>query len=108
MIPTSIKRSAAAELAVEWDDGHRGRHTLQALRRYCPCASCQTESAEHDRSAGILPILTPGKNELQSIVPVGSYAVQLTWKDGHGTGIYTFDYLRGLCECGECLRLGSE
>jgi DUF971 family protein len=27
---------------------------------------------------------------------VGGYALQLYWADGHNTGIYSFDYLRGL------------
>ncbi len=34
---------------------------------------------------------------------VGRYAVQIFWNDGHSTGIYTFDYLRSLCSCAECI-----
>jgi DUF971 family protein len=31
--------------------------------------------------------------ELKSLQPVGQYAIQATWKDGHDTGIYSFEYL---------------
>jgi len=33
---------------------------------------------------------------------VGNYAVSLTWKDGHNTGIYPFRLLRRLCPCDAC------
>jgi len=36
------------------------------------------------------------------IIPVGNYALQPEWSDGHHTGIYTWAYLRGLCPCAEC------
>jgi DUF971 family protein len=39
---------------------------------------------------------------LIGIEQVGHYAIQVSWKDGHATGLYAWEYLRGLCECGEC------
>jgi DUF971 family protein len=33
---------------------------------------------------------------------VGNYALTFTWSDGHATGIYPYDRLRGLCPCLEC------
>jgi DUF971 family protein len=46
----------------------------------------------------------PGGNlELTDVGEVGDYALRLTWADGHGTGIYTFEFLRVLCSCSECL-----
>ncbi len=102
MMPRKIKQTSAQELTVEWDDGHIGRHVLQTLRKYCPCASCKTETNTHEASS-LLPVLTPGQNELRSITPVGNYAIQLVWGDGHHTGIYSYEYLRQLCECNNCL-----
>ena len=32
--------------------------------------------------------------ELKRFVPVGGYAIQPFWQDGHNSGIYSFDYLR--------------
>jgi DUF971 family protein len=39
-----------------------------------------------------------------AMTPVGHYAYKITWSDGHDTGIYTFETLRELCQCAECLR----
>ena len=30
--------------------------------------------------------------------PIGRYAIQFMWSDGHSTGLYTFDHLRGLAD----------
>ena len=35
---------------------------------------------------------------------VGRYGFKIAWSDGHDLGIYTFEYLRGLCECEICLK----
>ena len=107
MIPKNIRRLSARELSIIWDDGHTGRHTMQVLRRYCPCASCKMEM-ETPEGSPILPILKQGQFELTSIDLVGKYAVQLTWADGHRTGIYTFDHLRQLCECDDCTSKSAE
>jgi DUF971 family protein len=107
MIPQKIQRQSSSELLIEWNDGHKGRHTMPVLRKYCPCASCKTESESRERSS-LLPIITPGQYELTSAEQVGSYAIQLHWGDGHRTGIYTFDYLRQICECADCMKMAGE
>lgn len=107
MIPKSIKRNGDIELVINWDDGHNGRHVLSSLRKYCPCASCKTDIEAHEGSV-LLPILTPGQNILNTVDVVGNYALQLGWADGHRTGIYTFVYLRQICECDECRHTASE
>jgi DUF971 family protein len=80
---------------------------MPVLRKYCPCASCKADRDPSD-GASLLPIVVPGKNELQAIEPVGSYALQISWVDGHRTGIYTYDYLRRICECESCLHRAAE
>jgi len=39
---------------------------------------------------------------LSSLTPVGNYALQPNWADGHNYGIWTFDRLREACSCEEC------
>jgi DUF971 family protein len=107
MTPVKIQRLGLAELSITWDDGHAGRYTLLNLRKYCPCAGCKTE-IEASENEVMFPIIKAGQYELGAIEPVGSYALQLTWGDGHRTGIYTFEYLRELCECSACIRTNSE
>jgi DUF971 family protein len=36
------------------------------------------------------------------MTPVGHYAYKFTWNDGHDTGLYTLETLRGLCQCSQC------
>lgn len=33
---------------------------------------------------------------------VGRYAIAFVWSDGHGSGIYPYDYLLEMCECEAC------
>ena len=33
---------------------------------------------------------------------VGNYAIQITFNDGHATGIYSYDQLRTICPCPDC------
>lgn len=101
MRPRSIKRDGLTGLEISWDDGHISRHTLQSLRKNCPCAGCRNQTEQHEGTF-LLPVLTPGENELAAIEPVGNYALQFKWIDGHITGIYSYDYLRSLCECTTC------
>jgi DUF971 family protein len=37
-----------------------------------------------------------------TVTPVGKYAMNLKWNDGHESGIYSWDYLRAQCRCAEC------
>lgn len=51
---------------------------------------------EHDPDDILL--LKPKRSyTMETLVPVGNYALQPTWDDGHHTGLYTWEYLRRLC-----------
>jgi DUF971 family protein len=97
MRPKNINRISPTEVKIIWDDGKETIHTMERLRDNCPCAGCSGETVllreyrppEPDRQA-------TGRYELKAIQPVGSYALQFTWGDGHNTGIYTFEVLRNL------------
>ena len=45
---------------------------------------------------GLAPEDVPAEVKPVQIKPVGRYAVQIYWTDGHDSGIYTFENLRGL------------
>jgi DUF971 family protein len=83
------------ELALRWDDGQENFIPLEKLRRSCPCAGC---SGEVDILGNVYKNptkpLPPAAFELKRFVPVGGYAIQLFWADGHNSGIFAFDYLR--------------
>lgn len=84
------------ELALAWEDGEESFLSFDHLRKSCPCAACQ---GEPDVTGKVLvPKVAHVKKsfELVRYEIVGGYALQLYWADGHNTGIYSFDYLRGL------------
>jgi DUF971 family protein len=92
-------------LILTWADGHESPIPLALLRRECPCASCRhyREMASQPAGLSILPReVANASPEIESIQTVGRYGMQPIWKDGHSTGIYTFDHLRGLCPCDAC------
>lgn len=93
--PPSNIRALQSErvLEVTWPDGQVVRFPYRFLRVECPCASCRDEwSGERIIREGAIPAdLT-----LAAMDPVGTYAVQLAWSDGHSSGLYTWESLRQL------------
>ncbi len=98
MRPVDIQH-IGQELAIKWEDGHESFIPLEKLRRSCPCAGCK---GEMDVMGNLYKApeqkLTPAAFQLRQIVPIGTYAVQPVWADGHATGIYSFDYLLKVAE----------
>ncbi len=97
--PKAIDKVGDEELRVIWNDGHRSVFSFQLLRRSCRCAECKDEVTGEAKLApeSIPATLKAGRAEM-----VGQYGLSFAFSDGHGTGIYTFEHLRGICPCGEC------
>lgn len=92
-----------SEFVVVWDDGHESYYSLEDLRRDCPCAACSGEPDLFGRIAmGPKPRYSDAAFQLHGITPIGNYALQPDWADGHTYGIWTYDRLRAFCKCGEC------
>lgn len=108
MIPKQIRIDVEAttgleRLALLWDDGHQGLIPLRSLRDQCPCAGCQGETVLLKSYKPEPTPDKPGKYKVVGAQQVGSYALSVSWADGHQTGIYTWETLRALCECPSCL-----
>ena len=100
MRPIQIKRdSEAKELRITWDDGLLSVIPIKVLRDECPCAGCKGEVlfGKVYKPAPML-IFQEGMYEIKSLTAVGQYAIQAVWKDGHDTGIYSWEYLHALAE----------
>jgi DUF971 family protein len=98
LYPTKFKKLDEGSVFIQWDDGSEYTLPLQYLRDRCPCASCAGESILwREYKPSPLQVFVPGKYELKSAEIVGNYAIALTWKDGHNTGLYAFDYLHKVC-----------
>ncbi len=89
-------------ICILWSDGHRGIHNPFNLRSACPCAMCQGEPGIFGKYYSASRMEIQLNVQPQEIESVGKYGFKITWSDGHDLGIYTFDYLRKLCECEEC------
>ena len=108
MRPTAITLDRTRNvLSLPWEDGHLSEYPLAGLREACPCVECrgghENMGAAPDPDVFLHIPLAPAKSyTLTRLVPVGHYALQPEWSDGHHSGIYTWAYLRGLCPCAEC------
>ena len=101
--PTRVKQVSPKQTDITWNDGHFGSYPSWYLRENCMCAECVDEfTGERKLVHGSIP----ASMERESVVPVGNYALSFKWSDGHATGIYTFEYLRKLCPCSQCLPEG--
>ena len=95
LTPTHIQQ-IGSELAIAWSDGAESYLPLEMLRRACPCAACGGEPDVLGRIVRPQVAYTPESFILSGFAVVGGYALQPAWADGHGTGLYTFPYLRRL------------
>jgi DUF971 family protein len=89
----------ATELKLFWSDGATTQHSGDVLRKECPCANCKVEREKlaGQKKNALRVIQGPAieKARIEDIKPVGRYALAFKWNDGHQTGIYSFEYLRG-------------
>jgi DUF971 family protein len=97
LLPINIAQ-IGDELAVAWNDGTETFVKLEVLRRYCPCAGCGGEPDVLGRIERPEVTYTDKSFTLRDWRIVGGYALQPSWADGHGTGLYTFPYFRKVAE----------
>ncbi len=96
MRPSKIRLIAKKRLLIVWDDGSESVLELRELRKRCPCATCL---AERDKQSKMyIPLFAENQVTVKSIIQVGNYAVQITWNDGHNTGIYEYNFLKRFSE----------
>jgi len=87
--PTDITvHQQSRVLEVAFADGARFRLPFELMRVYSPSAEVQGHGPGQE-------VLQTGKREvdLLGLEPVGNYAVQPSFSDGHDTGIFSWDYL---------------
>jgi DUF971 family protein len=89
VFPTEIKlHQKSRVLEIAFSDGHTFRLPYEFLRVHSPSAEVRGHGPGQE-------VLQVGKQavEIRTLDPVGSYAVQPVFSDGHATGIYSWDYL---------------
>jgi len=91
-MPTEIKlHQKSRMLEIAFSDGQRFELPCELLRVYSPSAEVRGHGPGQE-------VLQVGKKnvEITDVQPVGSYAVQLVFSDGHDSGLYSWDYLHDL------------
>ena len=96
--PRDIK-STERDISIVWSDQHHSHYDPRELRLACRCAACVDEWTHESR---IRADQIPAQIKAKAIAVVGNYALQFQWSDGHGTGIYAYDFLRDVCGCDAC------
>ena len=91
--PNGVRLNRASR-TLDLDYGEQGKFSLSCeyLRVFSPSAEVRGHGAGQE-------VLQTGKKyvTISSIEPVGNYALQFTFSDGHDSGIYSWDYLWDLC-----------
>jgi DUF971 family protein len=93
--PREIKQQDDFTLQITWADDQQCLYKSAELRRSCPCAQCVNEWTGE---RVLKPESVADEIEIKDLSLVGRYAINFRWSDGHETGIYSFRYLRELCE----------
>jgi DUF971 family protein len=91
-IPTGVVvHSKSRVLELQYANGETYRVPFELLRVYSPSAEVQGHGPGQET-------LQTGKRDVSiiAIEPVGHYALQLNFSDGHNTGIYSWDILHDL------------
>ena len=93
--PREIKHEDDSTVRITWGDDRECRYRAAELRRSCPCAQCVNEWTGERM---LKPETISEEIEIKEMSIVGRYALNFRWNDGHETGIYSFRYLRELCD----------
>ncbi len=109
-----VMKTEGTGVEIDWKDGHRSKWSFAWLRNACPCATCHDEREKSGRKPGeakpkaqSLLVMYEAPVRPVEVTPVGKYALKFKWTDGHEAGIYSWEYLRRVCGCAECLAAGA-
>lgn len=100
-----VDKTGGTGMSIDWADGHASTWNFAWLRAACPCATCHEEREAADRAPGaaklkpasLLPLYQAPSRPVE-VTPVGRYAIRFKWNDGHEAGLYSWDYLRNVCD----------
>jgi DUF971 family protein len=94
--PVSIEVSNSDQvLEITWGDGHISKYPLFGLRKNCPCVMCRGGHDQMNRFDETLFDVEPTRRfEIKKLDPIGNHALQISWDDGHNSGMYRWELLR--------------
>jgi DUF971 family protein len=102
MNPIQLEKTTDRCLLITWSDDTQQKIPFRKLRDNCRCANCiekRMDEAKPDKPTNVLPVLSAAEAQPLDILqmhPVGNYAYNIHFSDGHSAGIFTFELLRSL------------
>ncbi|MCU1226336.1 MAG: hypothetical protein JWQ42_4429 [Edaphobacter sp.] len=109
-----VMKTEGTGVEIDWKDGHHSTWNFAWLRNACPCATCHEDRDKSGRPAGVpkpkpqsLLVMYEAPVRPLEVIPVGKYALKFKWTDGHESGIYSWEYLRRVCQCERCVAKGK-
>lgn len=91
-----IEVDRESKVTITFGDGLVAEFDLMSLRLACPCATCRSL---RDLKEDVWPRPdSPTPLRITGADLYGAWGLQVTWNDGHATGIYPFDALRKWAE----------
>ena len=85
--------SIDGHVQIKWPDGKVNAIPNKTLRTSCQCALCINE---YTSEAILDPGSVPEDIKVEGIQPLGNYAVAISWSDGHSSGIFSWEHMRGI------------
>ncbi|TWU07134.1 hypothetical protein CA54_55390 [Symmachiella macrocystis] len=98
LMPLNLS-SQDGNLIIVWNDGVRMEYAATVLRNSCPCATCRAQRnapAPDPLGLPVLSIEEAAPTKVAGMKPLGNYAYNIAFSDGHATGIYSLELLRDL------------
>lgn len=98
--PTALSRQDDGSIIICWDDATQTVWKPAELRKACPCATCREKkrhAAEAPAKPRTLPVISAAEARplgIESMRPVGNYAYNISFSDGHNSGIFSFKLLK--------------
>jgi len=100
-----VDQTGGTGMSIVWRDGHESAWTFAWLRAACPCATCHEAREAEGRAPGVAVAKPASLLQMyeapprpNGVEPVGKYALRFKWNDGHEAGLYSWDYLRNVCD----------
>ncbi len=94
-LPVEIVALGQSKVRIVWDEGDECTYDTRALRLACRCAHCVNEMTG---TPLLDPATVPAVMTVTAVDLVGSYGIQITFSDGHNTGIFRFRDLHDQCK----------
>ena len=105
--PVRLEKTEDRSLVIEWSDEQTQTISIRKLRDSCRCANCIDKRMEslketpegEKKLSNVLPVLSIAETQPLDIIkmhPVGNYAYNIHFSDGHSAGIFTFELLRSI------------